>query len=162
MCMCSASENNLFRLLASKSNILTLVRSILWSLSLVCVYSDEFSSFIVYFLACSFILTFKRLPVCPTYDALQSLQLILYTTHALSQIWFLSLPNFMMLLSLFFVLYITLVLCFLKKIFMKLSSSFTYGKLINFFLLLFYTVLLCAFLNFFKRFFICSSIISGG
>ena len=71
------------------------------------MYRDEFSSCILYFFVCSLILTFKRLPVCPTYDALQSLQLILYITFTLSQVLVLSLPNFIILFSLFFVLYTT-------------------------------------------------------
>ena len=146
--MCNASENNLLPLLGSISNIFTLEKSILGSLSFVCAYNDELSSFIVHFLACSLILTFKRLPVCPTYDALQSLQLILYTTLPLSQLWFLSLPSFMMLFNLFFVLYTMLVLYFSKKMFKKFSNSLTYGKLINVFLLLFCGVCCVHFLIF--------------
>ena len=55
----------------------------------------------IIFFVCSLILTFKRLPVCPTYDALQSLQLILYTTFTLSQVLVLSFTNFIILFSLF-------------------------------------------------------------
>ena len=95
------------RLLLSVSSIFILERSIVCLLSIVCMYRDEFSSCILYFFVCSLILTFKRLPVCPTYDALQSLQLILYITFTLSQVLVLSLPNFIILFSLFFVLYTT-------------------------------------------------------
>ena len=53
---------------------------------LLCVYIEMNLNLHIIFFVCSLILTFKRLPVCPTYDALQSLQLILYTTFTLSQV----------------------------------------------------------------------------
>ena len=84
----------------SKISILSQSNSC-WKLILCSVITDFVEVFLFIWFLCSFILVLSCLPVCPTYEALQSLQLILYTMLLCDVCDNLSLCVFIMLLSLF-------------------------------------------------------------
>jgi len=133
-------------------NTMQLSQSNSWfSCSRCCKITDKSPLFLLISVLCSCNRVFRHLFVCPTYEALQSLQLILYTTSQQSFNSNLSLPIFMYSLSLFGIVCAICRFDFFKNV-IRLSGIFlTKGTVKNFFLSLFavFVVLVFLYVQFF-------------
>jgi len=108
-----------------------------FSCSQCCEITDKSPLFLLMSILCLCNRVFRHLFVCPTYEALQSLQFILYTTSQHSFNSNLSLPVFMYSLSLFGIVCAICRFDFFKRV-IRLSGIFLRKGIVkNFFLSLF-------------------------
>ena len=103
------SDIKRFLYMGSSSNTSTLSHANSWLLSLWSVITECWEVFLRMWLRCSAIRVFRSLLVCPRYEALQSLQEILYTTLFRMSLGNLSFCTRMNCLSLFIHVYDSLV-----------------------------------------------------